>query len=77
MVLRQVAVMTLIGGAIGLAVAVAAGRGAESLLYQLKGWDPIVLAASAIALALVALGAGLVPAHRASRLDPMRALRYE
>jgi predicted permease len=77
MVLRQVAVMTVVGGAIGLAVAVAAGRGAESLLYQLKGWDPIVLTASAIALALVALGAGLVPAHRASRLDPMRALRYE
>jgi ABC-type antimicrobial peptide transport system permease subunit len=77
MVLRQVAVMTAVGGVIGLAVAVAAGRGAESLLYQLKGWDPIVLAASAIALALVALGAGLIPAHRASRLDPMRALRYE
>ena len=77
MVLRQVAMMTIVGGAIGLAVAVAAGRGAESLLYQLKGWDPIVLTASAIALALVALGAGLVPAHRASRLDPMRALRYE
>ena len=77
MVLRQVAVMTVIGGTIGLAVAVAAGRGAESLLYQLKGWDPVVLAGSAIALALVALGAGLIPAHRASRLDPMRALRYE
>ena len=69
--------MTVVGGVIGLAVAVAAGRGAESLLYQLKGCDPIVLTASAVALSLVALGAGLVPAHRASQLDPMRALRYE
>jgi predicted permease len=77
MVLRQVAVMTVIGGVIGLAAAVLAGRGAQSLLFQLQGSDPLVLGASAAILAVVALGAGLVPAHRASKLDPMRALRYE
>ena len=77
MVLRQVAIMTAIGGVIGLTTAVAASRGAQSLLYQLQGWDPVVLATAAIVLTLVALGAGLIPAHRASRLDPMRALRYE
>ena len=77
MVLRQVAVMTAVGGVIGLAVAVAASRGAQSLLYQLQGSDPLVLGTSAVVLTLVALGAGLIPAHRASRLDPMRALRYE
>ena len=75
MVLRQVAIMTVIGGVIGLTAAVAAGRGAQSLLFQLQGSDPVVLAASAIVLTLVALGAGLIPAHRASRLDPMRALQ--
>ena len=77
MVLRQVAIMTAIGGVIGLTVAVWAGKGAQSLLYQLQGSDPIVLGISAIVLTIVALGAGLIPAHRASRLDPMRALRYE
>jgi len=77
MVLRQVCVMTAVGGAIGLAAAVALGRLAESLLFKLNGYDPAVLSASAGALAAVALLAGWLPAHRAARIDPMRALRYE
>jgi len=77
MVLRQVCVMTAVGGAIGLATAVALGRLAESLLFKLNGYDPAVLSASAGALAAVALLAGWLPAHRAARIDPMRALRYE
>jgi ABC-type antimicrobial peptide transport system permease subunit len=77
MVLRQVGMMTLIGGVVGLAGAVWAGRAAKSLLYQMEGYDPLVLAGSVVLLALVALGAGFIPAHRASRIDPMLALRYE
>ena len=77
MVLRQVGMMTLVGGAVGLAAAVAIGRLAASLLFQLQGYDPGVLAASAVALGAVALAAGFVPALRASRIDPMLALRYE
>lgn len=77
MVLRQVGLMTLTGGAAGLGAAIGLGRFAQSLLFQIKGNDPGVLAASAILLALVALCAGFVPAHRASKVDPMRALRYE
>jgi ABC-type antimicrobial peptide transport system permease subunit len=69
--------MTLVGGAIGLAAAVGLGRLAESLLFQLQGYDPAVLAGAAAALTLVALGAGFIPAHRASQVEPMSALRYE
>jgi len=77
MVLRQVALMTVIGGGIGLVAALGVGRWAKSLLFELEGHDPMVLAASAILLTLVALGAGYLPALRASKIDPMQALRYE
>ena len=77
MVLRQVAVMTAVGGTVGLFAAVWAGRAARSVLYQMEGHDPVVLAVSVVLLAFVALGAGFIPAHRASRIDPMLALRYE
>ena len=77
MVLRQVAVMTVIGGVIGLFAAVLAGWSARAILYQIEGYDPAVLAASAVLLAAVALGAGFLPALRASQVDPMLALRYE
>jgi ABC-type antimicrobial peptide transport system permease subunit len=77
LVLRQVAMMVLIGGTLGLAAAVGLGWSASSILYQLQGYDPVALGASTLVLVLVALGAGFVPAHRASRLEPMRALRYE
>ncbi len=77
MVLRQVGLMTIIGGGIGVTGAVWLGRFAQSLLYELKGSDPAVLSGSAVALALVALGAGFIPAHRAAQVDPMKALRYE
>jgi predicted permease len=77
MVLRQVALMTLIGGVIGIAGAIALGRAAQSLLFELKGHDPAVMVISAVVLSVVALGSGYIPALRASRIDPVQALRYE
>jgi predicted permease len=77
MVLRQVGLMTAVGGAMGLGAAIGIGRLAQSLLYKLNGYDPIVLVTAAATLTLVALGAGGVPAYRASHIDPMRALRHE
>jgi putative ABC transport system permease protein len=67
----------LVGGVIGIVAALGVGQWAKSLLFELEGHDPMVLAGSAIVLALVALGAGYLPALRASRIDPMQALRYE
>jgi predicted permease len=77
MVLRQVGVMTLVGGVVGVGAAVLLGRAARSLLFELEGHDPFVITAVSVVLALVALSAAYVPAQRASRVDPMKALRYE
>ena len=73
-VFRQVGLMTIIGSAIGLVLALALGRLAESWLYYLDGSDPVVLCASAVVLGSIALTAGFIPALRASRLDPIQAL---
>jgi predicted permease len=77
LVLRQVARMTVVGGVLGIAAALAVGRAAKSLLFELEGHDPIVVVSAAAVLTLVALGAGYLPARRASRVEPMQALRYE
>jgi len=77
MVLGHVARMTAAGGLVGLVAAVGLGRLAQALLYQLQGYDPAVLAVSAVLLALVAAAAGLLPALRASRIEPMVALRQD
>ena len=77
MVLRQVAWMTLIGAVIGAVAAYGIGRGAASLLYEMKGQDPLVMIGSVVLIALVALAAGSLPAMRAAKVDPMQALHYE
>jgi predicted permease len=77
MVMRQVMKMAIIGGVIGMAIAIGVGQLAKSLLFEMEGYDPMVLAGATFALTLVALGAGFLPALRASKIDPMNALRYE
>jgi predicted permease len=77
MVLVRVGWMTLIGGVIGLIAAIGLGRVAQSLLFEVEAHDPMVLCYSAALLVVIALAAGLIPALRASKIDPMVALRYE
>jgi predicted permease len=77
LVLRQVGLMTAVGAVLGMAGALGLGRGARALLYGLEGHDPLVFALALVLLVAVALGAGWAPARRASRTEPMRALRYD
>jgi ABC-type antimicrobial peptide transport system permease subunit len=67
----------LAGLVIGLAGALAASRLSTSLLFEVKPSDPATFAFVTVLLAVVALGACLIPARRATRVDPMAALRYE
>jgi predicted permease len=77
LVLRQVAWMATIGGALGLAAAMVLGRAARSLLFELPPSDPAVLSLAVLALGAVVLAAGYLPARRASQIDPVVALRSE
>jgi ABC-type antimicrobial peptide transport system permease subunit len=80
-VLRLVMKEVLVLGAVGIGIAVAAslamGRLIESQLLGVSAHDPWVIVGATVALASVALLAGLLPALRATRVDPLTALRYE
>jgi predicted lysophospholipase L1 biosynthesis ABC-type transport system permease subunit len=77
MVLREVIVVAAIGLAIGLLVAWQTAHFVAALLYGVKPNDPLAMIGSAAALITAALLAGYAPAWRASRIDPMVALRHE
>jgi len=77
MVLREVSWMALAGVAMGAGGALWLGRFLSAMLYGLKPSDPLTLITAAALLTIIALLAALGPARRASRIDPIRALRHE
>ncbi len=77
MVLGEVGWLTALGVLAGLAITFGAARAVTSMLYGVRPADPWSLAGAAGLLLLIALVAGWVPAMRASRVEPMEALRHE
>jgi len=77
MILREVLSLVVVGLLIGVPIAVFASRFVKSQLFGLGGSDPITLVGAALTLTVVALLAGFLPARRASRVNPLIALRYE
>jgi predicted permease len=77
MVMREVGLLALLGVAIALPTAFALSRLVQAQLYNVKGNDPAIFAIASVLIAAVAAAAGLVPAIRATRIDPMMALRNE
>jgi predicted permease len=77
LVMREVLLLLVIGLAIGIPAARALGRYVSTQLYGIQPHDPSIAVWTVILLTVVSAAAGLIPAHRASRIDPILALRYE
>ena len=77
MIMREAGMLTIIGLVVGAGLALATAQVAKSLLFGLKPRDPLTLVLSVVILSAVAALASFLPARRASKLDPLTALRYE
>ena len=77
LVVREMALIVAIGVAIGVGAAAASGRAIETALYEMQPWDPAIYVTATLGMLTIALTAAYLPARRASRVDPMIALRQE
>jgi ABC-type antimicrobial peptide transport system permease subunit len=77
LVMREVLLLLAIGLAVGLPAALALGRFVSTQLYGIEPHDPVIATWTIVLLTVVSAAAGLIPARRASRIDPILALRYE
>jgi ABC-type antimicrobial peptide transport system permease subunit len=77
LVLREAATLAVIGVICGLIIALASGRLVNGVLFGLQPRDPLAIGIATALMVAVALGAAWVPARRATRIDPMAALRHE
>ena len=77
MVMREVLLLLAIGLAVGIPSAIALGSFVSTQLYGIQAHDPLIAGSTMLLLTIVSVAAGLIPAHRASRIDPILALRTE
>jgi ABC-type antimicrobial peptide transport system permease subunit len=77
LVMQEVLILAGAGLTVGIAATLALGRLLESQLFEIKAADPMVIACAMAVALLVSILAGYIPARRATRIDPMRALRWE
>jgi putative ABC transport system permease protein len=77
LILREAVWLVLVGVALGLPIIITTARLVSTLLYGMEANDPTSLALGTVVLFIVAMGAGYIPARRATQVDPLVALRYE
>ncbi|OLC49908.1 MAG: hypothetical protein AUH43_06615 [Acidobacteria bacterium 13_1_40CM_65_14] len=77
MVMRESLILSIIGIGVGLPLAIAGARLLKAMLFGITAGDPISFAAALGGIAVVAIGASLIPASRAASVNPIVALRYE
>ncbi len=77
LVMREVLLLLALGLAVGIPAAMALGGYVSTQLYGIQPHDPVIAVATMLLLTIVSAAAGLIPAHRASRIDPILALRHE
>ena len=77
LVMKEVLLLLALGLAVGVPAAIALGRFVSTQLYGIQPYDPRLAIATVALLTIVSAAAGFIPARRASRIDPILALRYE
>jgi ABC-type antimicrobial peptide transport system permease subunit len=77
LVLGKTTLLLVLGSVVGLALALATGQVIASVVYGAQPRDPLIMLAVGASIALIALSAAWSPARRATRVDPLVALRYE